>query len=247
MRTAPRAGWVAASALVAVVAAGCGAPVATGPTPPTSTSGATDATGTAPPGARTTTVPTTTTAPTTTTTPTTTAPTTSGPATLAVGAGAAGASAVQPQPGRGTCHYTYVGPYPLPDPSCTPGAVDPRVTPADLGTTICSRGWTASVRPPETVTGPEKVASAAAYGYTGSFATAEYDHLVPLELGGDPNDPANLWVEPNDRPGATTFANTKDGLEDHLRALVCDGSLPLAVAQHAIAVDWVAALQRYGS
>ncbi len=57
--------------------------------------------------------------------------------------------------------------------------------------------------------------SAAAYGYTGPFSTGEYDHLVPLELGGDPNDPANLWLEPNDRPGATSTANTKDALENH--------------------------------
>ena len=69
---------------------------------------------------------------------------------------------------------------------------------------------------------------------------------MPLELGGDPNDPANLWLEPNDRPGATSTTNAKDGLENHLRQLVCAGRLPLAVAQQAIAADWVAALLRYG-
>ena len=36
-----------------------------------------------------------------------------------------------------------------------------------------------SIRPPESVTEPEKIASAAAYDYTGSLATAEYDHLIP--------------------------------------------------------------------
>ncbi len=178
------------------------------------------------------------------TTATTTAPAVAG---LALGPGARARYTVEPQPAPGSCHYSYVGPYPLPDPSCTPGALDPGVTPADLATTICSTGWTATVRPPERVTGPEKEASAAAYGYTGSFATAEYDHLVPLELGGDPNDSANLWIEPNDRPGATDSANTKDLLEDHLRALVCAGSLPLGVAQQAIAADWVAAMRRYGT
>ena len=120
------------------------------------------------------------------------------------------------------------------------------MTQADIGTTICSSGWTATVRPPESVTSPEKEASAAAYGYTGPFSTAEYDHLVPLELGGDPNDPANLWVEPNDRPGATSTYNGKDDLEDRLRELVCSGSLDLVTAQQAIAADWVAAAARYG-
>jgi hypothetical protein len=140
-----------------------------------------------------------------------------------------------------------VGPDPLPDPTCTPGAVDPDITASDIAVTICRPGWTATVRPPEAVTAPEKVGSAAAYGYTGPFATAEYDHLVPLELGGDPNDPANLWVEPNDDPHATSTRNAKDGLERTLRGLVCSGRLALATAQEAIASDWVAAAARYGS
>ena len=162
-----------------------------------------------------------------------------------VGAGVGDEASIRPQPAPGSCHYTFVGPYPRPDPACTPGAIDPRVTQQDIGTTICTVGWTAGVRPPERVTGPEKVASAAAYGYTGPSATAEYDHLVPLELGGAPNDPANLWVEPNDRQGATSFRNTKDVLESTLRRLVCSGRLTLADARRAIASDWVTALRRF--
>jgi hypothetical protein len=178
-----------------------------------------------------------------------TAPTAgAGPAaSLPVGPGSQVGYTVQAQPAPGSCHYRWVGADPLPDPSCTPGATNPGVSPADLASTICRRGWTASVRPPVDVTRPEKVGSAAAYGYTGPFATGEYDHLVPLELGGDPNDPANLWLEPNDRPGATSTVNTKDVLESHLRSLVCAGRLPLGEAQRAIATDWVAARQHYGS
>jgi hypothetical protein len=101
------------------------------------------------------------------------------------------------------------------------------------------------VRPPVSVTGPEKEASALAYGYTGSFTTAEYDHLIPLELGGDPNDAANLWLEPNDDPGARSTHNAKDDLEDTLRELVCSGSVALSTARQAIATDWVAAARRY--
>jgi hypothetical protein len=96
------------------------------------------------------------------------------------------------------------------------------------------------------VTDREKVASAAAYGYAGPLRTAEYDHLIPLELGGDPNDPANLWVEPNDRPGAATTFNTKDALENTLRRRVCSGEMTLASARRAIATDWVAAYARFG-
>jgi hypothetical protein len=169
------------------------------------------------------------------------------PATgIQIGPGAQATYTVQPQPAPGSCHYTYIGSDPLPDPHCTPGAVDPQVTQDDIGSTICSSGFTSTIRPPESVTEPEKEASAAAYGYTGSFHVAEYDHLIPLELGGDPNDPANLWVEPPDNPNATSFANTKDQLESRLNSLVCSGQLSLAAAQQAIASDWVTAYQTYG-
>lgn len=152
---------------------------------------------------------------------------------------------VEPQPAAGTCHYGYDGADPLPDPVCTPGALNPQVTQSTIGSTICTGGYTSTIRPPESITEPEKTASAAAYDYTGSFSTAEYDHLVPLELGGDPNDPANLWVEPNDIPGATTVNNSKDVLENKLNALVCSGQLSLAVAQQAIVTNWAVAYQTY--
>src|SRR5450631_2990067 len=124
-------------------------------------------------------------APTTTTAqapppPPTTAP---APATgIQIGPGAQATYAVQPQPAPGSCHYTYLGSDPLPDPHCTPGAIDPQVTQDDIGSTICSSGFTSTIRPPESVTEPEKEASAATYGYTGSLHVAEYDHLIPLEL-----------------------------------------------------------------
>jgi hypothetical protein len=176
--------------------------------------------------------------------PQTTAPASDGG--IPVGPGPQADDTVEAQATPWSCRYTYVGTDPLPDPYCTPGAVDPEVTQANIATTICSRGFTSSFRPPERVTAPEKEASAAAYGYTGPLHLAEYDHLVPLELGGDPNDPANLWVEPPDDPDATSFANAKDGLEGRLNQLVCSGQLPLTTAQRAIATDWVAAERTYG-
>ena len=152
---------------------------------------------------------------------------------------------VEPQPAPGSCHYTFAGSDPLPDPHCTPGALNPQVTQGTIGSTICRSGYSSSIRPPESITEAEKRGSASAYSYTGPFSTGEYDHLVSLELGGDPNDPANLWVEPNDKPGATTTANSKDVLENRLHGLVCAGQLPLATAQDAIASNWVTAYQQY--
>ena len=164
---------------------------------------------------------------------------------LRVGPGPQASYSVQPQPAAGSCHYRYSGVYPLPDPSCTPGSISPAVTQANINSTICVSGYTATVRPPSNITSAEKIGSAAAYGYTGSFSTGEYDHLVPLELGGDPNDPANLWVEPNDKAGATSVYNTKDTLENRLRVMVCAGQLALATAQQAIASNWAVANQTY--
>ena len=174
------------------------------------------------------------------------APTTTAPeGAIVEGPGAMAHYQIQPQPGAGTCHYSFSGQFPLPDPRCTPGALNPAVTQATLSTTICSSGYSTRIRPPESVTGPEKIGSARAYGYTGSLHTAEYDHLISLELGGDPNDPANLWVEPNDRAGARSTFNSKDTLEDKLHSLLCTGRLSLATAQRAIAGNWAAAYDTY--
>ena len=73
----------------------------------------------------------------------------------------------------------------------------------------------------------------AAYGDNGPTGGYEYDHLVPLELGGATNDSRNLWPEPGASP------NPKDVVEDELNREVCDGRMTLARAQLAIATDWV--------
>ena len=146
--------------------------------------------------------------------------------------------ALQPQPAPGTCHYRQsASGDTLPDPVCTPGAVSPKVTPDTLSSTICRTGYTKSIRPPKAITSAEKRANADAYGYPGALSDAEYDHLVPLELGGDPNDPRNLWVEPGASP------NPKDTVELQLHDLVCSGAVALSVAQDAIAADWTTAVQ----
>jgi len=140
---------------------------------------------------------------------------------------------VQPQPPPGSCHAIGSGLYSRPDPRCTPGALNPQVTQAAIGHTICRSGWTSRVRPPESITEPEKLASMAAYGDHRSPSYYEYDHFVPLELGGATNDPRNLWPEPGASP------NPKDAVEDELNHKVCDGLMTLASAQRAIVANWV--------
>ncbi len=134
----------------------------------------------------------------------------------------------------------------MPDARCTPGALNPAVAQATIGSTICRRGWTSLVRPPESITEPEKRASMEAYGDDGRPSAYEYDHLVPLELGGALNDPRNLWPEPDYASPAGYYLNPKDHLERALNRLVCDGRMRLAAAQHLIATDWVSAYRTLG-
>jgi hypothetical protein len=163
-----------------------------------------------------------------------TAPTAAAPAgQLAAGDGNA------PMPAPGTCHMGQRDGQPLPDPHCTPGAINPQVTQATIKDTICRSGWTKTVRPPTSRTDKMKAESARSYGLAPS-EKGEYDHLVSLELGGAPDDPRNLWVEPGSIP------NPKDAVENKLSDAVCSGLVPLAVAQAAIASNWVTAFDQAG-
>ena len=132
-----------------------------------------------------------------------------------------------------------------PDVRCTPGLRNPSVTQATIRRTICVSGWTATVRPPESVTGPEKAASMRSYGLTGARSGYEYDHFIPLELGGAVNASGNLWPEPDYASRQGFYLNPKDRLENALKARVCARSMTLASAQRLIAANWVTAYRRY--
>lgn len=169
--------------------------------------------------------------------------------TIVVGAGPQKTYTVQQQPPAGSCHYRYESGEPLEDPACTPGAISPAVTQVNLKSTICRKGgYTRGIRPPASVTGREKKLNAVSYGYTGRMGDAEYDHLISLQLGGDPNDPRNLWVEPAD-PGHKSgggINNKKDPVETKLHTAVCSGQVTLTAAQRAIVTDWTTALSTLG-
>jgi hypothetical protein len=110
-------------------------------------------------------------------------------------------------------------------PTLTPGAINPEVTQATIHATICVRGWTKTVRPPVEYTNALKLKQMRDYGETGEPSDYQEDHLISLELGGDPTDPRNLWPEPDPR------ASKVDQIENELNAKVCSGDLSLAEAQ----------------
>jgi hypothetical protein len=107
----------------------------------------------------------------------------------------------------------------------TPGSLNPDVTQETIGSTICVRGWTKTVRPPASYTTPLKLEQMQAYAEAGPPADYQEDHLISLELGGNPTDPGNLWPEPYPR------AAEVDKIENDLNAKVCSGELALAEAQ----------------
>jgi len=86
----------------------------------------------------------------------------------------------------------------------------------------------------------------AAYGDRGRASAYEYDHLIPLELGGAVNAAGNLWPEPDYSGHAGFYLNPKDHLENVLNHLVCSRKMPLLTAQELIANNWVAAYRKYG-
>ncbi len=135
----------------------------------------------------------------------------------------------------------HIGPPDIyPDPARTPGAINTDITQENIRGTICNPRWsTKSVRPEEAYTHRMKVEQIAEYGYSDSrLRDYEEDHFIPLELGGNPTDPKNLWPEPFETSIPDGGAHAKDKVENYLRAEVCSGSLTLEQAQHEIAEDW---------
>ena len=107
----------------------------------------------------------------------------------------------------------------------TPGVLNPLVTQATIRATICTHGWTRTVRPPTGYTNVLKARQLRAYGLRGPPSAFQEDHLISLELGGNAVDPRNLWPEPYPRAAAV------DQIENDLNRRVCAGELTLVEAQ----------------
>jgi hypothetical protein len=118
----------------------------------------------------------------------------------------------------------------LPNSSTTPGAIgssDPTI--------VCVRGYSRSVRPPYSYTWRKfRVNVFRGYGIPHEkWRGYTLDHLIPLELGGAPEDLRNVWPEPK------ADAKRKDEVEGALLAAACyRHTLTLAAAQAAIARNW---------
>jgi hypothetical protein len=144
-------------------------------------------------------------------------------------------------PAGGTNSNLRAGPADIyPNVSITPGATNPDITQQNISETICNPHWsTKSIRPPEEYTNRLKHEQMNEYNDSDTDPRDyEEDHLIPLELGGNPSDPKNLWPEPYTTSIADGGAHAKDKVENYLHDQVCSGAMPLAVAQQQIATDW---------
>ena len=70
----------------------------------------------------------------------------------------------------------------------------------------------------------------------------ELDHYVPLEIGGHPMDPRNLWPQP------WPEARLEDKVEYALNRAVCGNRMTLSTAQHCLLDQpWQACARRMGT
>jgi hypothetical protein len=141
-----------------------------------------------------------------------------------------------------------------PNPKATPGALDRRVTKDTIRTTICVAGYIDSVDLSIAYADPIETRLLASGHLPGAIQNYELDHLVPLNLGGSPTSPRNLWMEPYgdanhllketdkwpDDGSVLPGAHQKDVVEMLLNKDVCDGKIALKDAQERIRTDWYA-------
>jgi len=116
----------------------------------------------------------------------------------------------------------------LPKLSLTPGVFNYDVKQSTITTTICKSGWTKTIRPPTSYTNALKLQQMQQYGETGPASNYEEDHLIPLELGGAPKNPKNLWPEPHSQ------SRHSDPYETSLKRQACNGTLTLKMARQQI-------------
>jgi hypothetical protein len=123
------------------------------------------------------------------------------------------------------------------------GAIDPAVTQENISSTICIPGFTRTRRPSSSYIDRIKRERMIRHSMPGSISDYELDHVIPLELGGCPACPENLWMQSYSDAGA----RQKDRVERVLNQAVCNGDLSLVHAQKLIAEDWYAVYVRMGS
>ncbi|MEI6220195.1 MAG: hypothetical protein WCP71_02675 [Actinomycetes bacterium] len=133
----------------------------------------------------------------------------------------------------------------LPNTKLTPGAINPAVNQRNIRSTICVSGWTKTVRPPVSYTNQLKYSQLqSGYNLDGDLNMKNYeeDHIVPLEVGGNPSSPLNLFPQPRN---IKLSAYLKDQLENRIHQLVCAGQITLKTGQAIFLTNWEKGYAKY--
>jgi hypothetical protein len=146
-----------------------------------------------------------------------------------------------PIPPPGSCHIVNG----IADHACTPGLVNPALSPAQL----CATGFTTTtIRPPVSYTNVLKQRLMQSYGLTQTPDFYELDHELSLEDLGHPSDPRNLWPQPRGKtlPGSQPTgiepnAEEKDQVETAIHRMICadpTNTANIASLQARLVADW---------
>jgi hypothetical protein len=144
-------------------------------------------------------------------------------------------------PPQRTCVPRMKGDLPLPDPDCTPGAVNPTLTLDVLKT----KGFTTKCVRNQATSAAEKRKTYAWYkikpptNNKGATMTCELDHVISLQLGGA-DVLENLWPQcgPKGVKLPRRYFKQKDVVENYLAREIKAGRITLSDAQKGIATDW---------
>lgn len=152
----------------------------------------------------------------------------------------------------GSCHFRIAkNGMRLPDPSCTPGAVNPSVTVEVLNDT---RWRTGMVRDKITSEAQKEIVYSwygvdKPTGNSGAMQTCELDHLVDIGAGGA-DSLENIWpqCQPEDKPvpiGQREF-KIKDRFAEHAVVRQAKQTADLYSLQRRIADDWTQFIEGEG-
>jgi hypothetical protein len=136
--------------------------------------------------------------------------------------------------------------YSAPDRNLVPGTLNPAVTQENIQQTVCVPGWTKSVRPPTSYTQKLEQQQISDWRLPGHHRDYKEDHLIPLCVGGHPDDPGNLWPSP---VSAMWNDKIKDQLESSVCRAVCRGAMTLREGQDIFMKepDWRRAWEKFFS
>jgi hypothetical protein len=157
-----------------------------------------------------------------------------------------------------------------PNPTLTPGAINPEITQSNIAQTICHKGWKTGTERDKTTSEAQKEKTYKSYNITppphdtGQDQECELDHLISLENGGA-DSIENIWPQcgPDWPTGPRVpleqrYFKMKDAVENYVHNGIClnvpdakfsEGPKPpspltLAQGQAILKGDWYACYEK---